>query len=211
MTSENKQRLTMLTRKEVAAADTGGVLDEQIDERRLREILRKSGTEFDADPILEVLKVRVGWYRLLNRHEDIAQREITKQAKDTAAVIDELMTRLMNMHPDVYAHACAWMREHKKEMAHAVMERVLGEDLLWMKLALESAANAMPKGKGGRRSEGERDTAYRAVYEALLKHCRDGVTLLVARELAACLLAGCGMAVPEDDRERERIIKDKKK
>jgi len=91
------------------------------------------------------------------------------------------------------------------------MKRVLGDDLLWMKLALESAAEAMPKGKGGRPSEGERDTAYREVYSALLEHCRCDVALVSARELAAGLLADCGVVVPEDDRERERITKDEKK
>lgn len=213
MTTENKQRLTMLTRKEVAAADTGGVLDERIDEQRLRKILRDAGRdrddnpiEFDAAPILDVLMERVGLYRMLERHEGIPQSEITKQARDTAAVIDELMTRLMNMHPDVYARACAWMLKQKKEMAHAVMRRVLGEDLMWMKLALESAADAMPEGKGGRPSEGERDTAYRAVYAALFANCRQRLTKKLAQTVARDLLVGCGVPVPAGEKEQREII-----
>lgn len=216
--SENKQRLTMLTRKEVAAADTGGVLDDCINEQRLRKILRDAGRdrydnpiEFDADRILDVLRERVGLYRMFERHEDITQSEIRKQARDTAAVIDELMTRLMNMHPDVYAHACFWMLKKKKEMAHAVMKRVLSEDLLWLKLALESAADAMPEGKGGRPSEGERDTAYRAVYAALFANCRQRLTKKLAQTVARDLLVGCGVPVPSGEKEQREIIQAGKK
>lgn len=206
MTTENKQRLTLLTSREVAAADTGGSLDEQLDEKSLLEILKRSGRAFDAGAVLDVVRGRVGWYRLSKSHKDIPQREITEQARATAAVIDELMTRLTDMHPDVYAHACAWMLKHKGEMAHAVMERVK-PDLSWLGWALKAAADAMPEGKGGRPADVERDKAYREVYEALLEHCKDDVPLVEARALAADLLLACGVDVPDDDRKRERVIK----
>ena len=204
--SENKQRLTMLKRREEAAADTGGALDDRVDERALMEVLTSNNRfSFDADAIIETIRTRVGWYRRLKGYKDIPQREIIKQGKNTVSVITELMKCLDNMHPNLQADVDPLLWRKNKEFLPETIERIR-PDLMFLSAALMHVVGTMPDGTAGRSPEGERDRAYCEVYEVVRKQSQPPMPMEKARVLAAYLLAMCGVNVPKCDRERERII-----
>lgn len=200
--SENKQRLTMLKRREEAAADTGGALDDRVDERALMEVLTSNKRfSFDADAIIETIRTRVGWCRMLKEYEDIPQREIIEQGKNTVSVIAELMKRLDNMHPNLQAGVDLLLWRKNEEFLPEIIERIR-PDLMFLSAALVQVVGTMPDGKAGRPRQGERDRAYCEVYEVVRKQSQPPMPVGKARDLAARLLAMCGVNVPKDDRER---------
>lgn len=206
--SDNKQRLTLLNRQEIGAADTGGVLDTRIPESEIIKYLEGfSGTTFDTAPILDTISSCVGWYRKLLNYKDIEPRERAQQAKDTVNVISELMTRLENMHPDVTAHADESLWKLKCEFVQDLAQRI-NPDLMTLRAVLKEAAKKMDTPSNvGRKREAERDCAYKETYNALLSHSTPQLTVTKARAIAHSLLQKCGVAVPQDNRTQERIIR----
>lgn len=102
----NKQRLTLLTKKERRSTSRSGWVDETLPDKQIEQrLLDEPGVIFDARSILDVLAYEVGLVRLLEQSEDsrLEPNEIAHQARQTADVIQELMERLEHMHFEIEA------------------------------------------------------------------------------------------------------------
>lgn len=207
--SENKQRLTKLAPKEKAAANTGGVLDESIPEQEIIKYLNsKHDTVFDTALILETVANRAGWYRLMQERPDIEPKARAQQARDTAAVIHELMDRLESMHPDVAAYADELLWRSDCELVCELAARI-NPDLLRLKLVLAKVADTMDSlpSKAGPKPKVDRDSAYTKTFQALKSHSHPALSDAKAREYAAELLRLCSIETPTDESDQRRIIK----
>src|SRR5688572_21506565 len=93
----NKQRLTLMTKAEKKAADWDGFIDFDIPREAITKRLKKEGTHrFDLRRILPLIRNQVVQVRAFKKKETSAlePKQIVQQAKDTARVIEELITRL---------------------------------------------------------------------------------------------------------------------
>lgn len=203
----NKQRLTLLSRHEKKAALTGGAVDDSIPEKALREILGKIHThDFGADAILAVVAEQAKYCRGfstpgIKKCETPAHmqpHEIESQAKDTAAVIDELMSRIRHMNPELKAKADEQLYGAFGSFALGMIEN-MRPDLYRLRAALQRAGDDIgSSAKRGPKSSGKAD-ARRAVAATIMMHSkrrtpsRRPLAKDRADELAGDLLDACGI------------------
>lgn len=199
--------------REIAAAATGGALNEQIREGPLRALLAgRPGIVIDVDRILPVVANAVGWCRLMFRLEEsrLSRQQVAEQARETAAVAGELIERLAHAHPDIAAHVDAALWQTRRN--HLVQLRYELTPVLAHLQAAFCAAQAQLQddvARRGPRPESERNAALRRVYEAILAHSTPTMGLDDARALSANLLQAAepGLAVPTDPRRLRRIMR----
>lgn len=206
---ENKQRVTLLTEKEKAAAKTGGALNTDIPEKKLRAILAKQSTAtFDADVILTSLANAMGSFRFGNEIASVymTNADDIKQANETAAVVQELITRLLHMSPTVSTMVSETLWVARREFAHSVIERI-NPDLYMLQAALNKAASEIEKWPTvrGARPKHDRNALIRKTYQLLRNNSSPRLSAINARTLTRELLNCCGIHAPEDDRELARI------
>lgn len=211
---KNKQRVTLLTPKEGAAANPGGLIDTRIPEPKLRAILAKQSTAtFDADVILTSLANAMGRFRFSQEIASVYMppADAIKQANETAAVVQELITRLNHLNPTVSAMLNETLWLARKEFANSIIERI-SPDLYMLQAALNKAASEIEKWptERGRRPNHDRNALIRKTYLLLQTNSTPQLTNKSARALTRALLECCGVRLPasdgESDRELQKII-----
>lgn len=211
---KNKQRVTLLTPKEGAAANPGGLIDTRIPEPKLRAILAKqTATTLDADVILTSLANAMGSFRFGNEIDSnrLEPAEQVNQAHATAAVITELITRLENMDPTVRDEANTVLWPDTRQFVSTHFERIK-PDLCWLLKATTIAAGKIEQQKNqpGRKPKLERNELIRKTYLLLQTNSTPQLTNKSARALTRALLECCGVRLPasdgESDRELQKII-----
>lgn len=196
---KNKQRLTLLTRKEKAAADTGGWVDERIPHDLLRQrLMNEGGREFDIDAILPKIAYQVGWVRMTQKHDaaHMEPKEIAQQAKETVAVIDELLSRLQHLHPHLAAEADYILFKARKEFVLSIKQRVQ-PDLYLLRASINQACGVIQKRpvKTGPKRNGWM-VARDAIAKLLREHSKPTIAAKTARALAVELLELCDLPSP---------------
>lgn len=212
----NPMRLrTRLPRKELAAADTGGCLDEEIPEEKLRDMLAVvPGSTLNAGAILEELKRAAGWYRLMNASgsNELSMAEKLSQAGMTIGIVDSLLQRLGHMEPTLEAVTDGALYPATKQSVSSILERI-EPDLQLLLFGLKGAVlqmEAWPKTRGRKRNS-ERNRALHTTIEAVRSHSTPQMNLAASRSLARALLTACRVHVPQDDRELQRLASPKKR
>lgn len=206
MTANSKQRLTLLTKAEKLAAVTGGALDENIPANLIRKRLRdEARVTFDTDALLPAIASRVAWCRGLQvpggkgqpaKAKRMEPTEIASQAADTCAVIDELMTRLDKLHPDLRAHADELLWRAGGEFVHTLRDRIQ-PDVYRLRAAIEQARLTVVDA-GSKR--GPKASAWTTARDGLAgdlhQHSQPVLAAKAAKALAVDLLELCGQSSP---------------
>jgi hypothetical protein len=189
----NKQRLTLMSRREKTAASTGGWLDERIPEDAVRTRLSNEPRTINVDPVLTILKSRVGWTRLLAAPEanHLEPNDIRQQARDTAAVLEELQVRLHYMHPNLKALVDGSLFRAHELSVLTIRERTK-PDLLLLAASLRMAESTIanwPVRTGPKYKEAQ--GAMAAIAKALRDHSKPSYSVKDSRALAKELLGYC--------------------
>lgn len=198
----NKQRITKLSPAEIqasiAATDAAarGAVDDAIPEEAIGMALDRFGRRaFDRAAIFQALRNRARMNRLMARAGHLEPAEIVKQARDTAAVIDELLLRLEHLHPDLVDRADETLMYARGDFIGAIQERI-ELDLKRVRVALQEAGDAIaaqPMQKGPKSTwPSMRDE----IADILRQHSSPPLPKREAKELAAEILALCGLADP---------------
>lgn len=204
MTSSNTQRLLLLTREEKLAAVTGGAIDDSIPELQIIQRLKNEVSRFDTAAILPLIRSQAGRCRGFHIPgkrgpvipSSLEPAEVIKQAGATCSVIDELRTRLANLHPDIDALANQVIYETRHEFLHDANAR-MDQDLLRIRAAITSASRTLRKSpsKAGPKHSGWQ-SARDAIAEALRKYSVPVIASKAATALAVDLLNLCGLKSP---------------
>lgn len=202
MSKDNKQRVTLLTRREKKAADLGGMLDDRIPEDAIRQRLANEGREFDTDAVLAELARQCAEIRFIGRIEasDLEPREVVEQAQETAAVVAELLERLQHMHPDLDCRASEILFSSRQIGVHQLAERIK-PDLYLLQAALMLAAGKIakrPTRTGPKRNQWTHSRD--ALAGTLRTHSAPAIPKKDSRTLAAELLELCGLPSPRKSR-----------
>lgn len=188
----NTQRITKLSRKEKAAAVSGGVLDLQVPESKLRQRLQDEPATFNIDTVLDEVAHHVAWARLTSSAAHMKPGKVREQAEHTVAVIDELIVRLDKMHPAIASMVDESLYRVGGEFCVDLRDR-MAPDLYRLRSALHSAIRTMefepvrPGPKGGR-------SALRATVAKILRaNSEPTINAAEAKALATDLLALCDL------------------
>lgn len=206
----NKQRVTMLSRKEKAAtaAMSGGWSNDIIPRAEVVKLLTQFVTDgIDAAALADVLTHRMGWYRMqVNAAAArLTRQECIDQATHTAAVAHELLERLSNLYPDVEAVADHVIYKARGEFVHAIKERIK-PDLYLLQVAMERTAaeiSEWPTKTGPKVNPSHILLA--EIFNAIRKQA-PAIGVTRARRLAAEMLGVCGVAAPDGDKELREAI-----
>ena len=193
----NKQRITKLSKKEKHAANSGGVLDDAIDAVSKR-LENEAGRNFDSEAIIERLAHSVGLIRLFKTAEKsrLEPKEVAKQASQTAAVIDELVTRFQNIHPELQVPLDDYYSIVHGFFFFQVLEGI-SPDLRRIQAILKKSAAEIrnqenrPGPKTGRWQIARNDIA-----DALIEYSKPKLSKKAAKEVAAELLELSGEPSP---------------
>lgn len=191
----NKQRLTKLSAAEVKAAQSGGWLDERVPEDLIaRRLSSEPATDFGVPEIVRFLGKRMGWIRLMANPEAarMEPKEVAQQARDTAAVIDELLDRRLRfMHPELQAMIDGVLFQAVNKHVLAIRQAI-DPDLRHLHAAALMVARKLEAtpGKTGPKST-ERKRAMTALSEHLQANSRPPLAKRRAQALAADLIAIC--------------------
>ena len=188
----NKQRLVRMPRREIAAAKSGGWLDERVPDE-VRSRLADEGRQIDVDKVLRVLSTRVGYVRLAANPESarMEPKQIAAQAQATAEVVAELLLRLRYMHPDLRVLADGYLFRAEGLAVLRIRENI-AEDLHRLEGAMKLARSdilAWPVRTGPKVKE--RQSATAAVAKALRDHSAPRLSLKDSRAIALELMALC--------------------
>lgn len=205
MSSENKQRLTLLSTKEKRSAVSGGAVDDAIPEDLLRQRLRnEAGVSFDSHAIIKVVASRAGYCRGFNvpgipgpvQPARMEPAELVKQAITTCAVIDELIVRMKSMHPDLTCWVNDALYRGRGETVGTLRDRVQ-PDLYLLRAAVVQAGSVIaerPVRTGPKRSPWL--LARDAIAATLREHSQPVIAAKAAKPLAVDLLELCGLPSP---------------
>ncbi len=195
---KNKQRLTQITPREKKAAHSGGCLDERIPAQQIRQRLADEPREFDVDAVLPVIANQAAWARMMAINESVrmTRGEVIQQARDTVEVIDELVARISNLHPDLACWATDALFKSGRDGFRNLTRR-LKPDLSVLRAAVNHAGATVqrqPKRTGPKQNRWmiARDNIGRALRE----HSTPAIPTKAAKALAADLLQICELPSP---------------
>jgi hypothetical protein len=202
----NKQRLTKLTRKEIAASKSGGWIDERIRDDEIRRLLESDPkVRYPIDTLLDKIRRVVGHARLFR---DVAAvklepHQLADQADGTAAVIDELLTRLRHLEPRVEGLASDILYRAEKDSVLWIRERI-APDLTTLMVVMRAVAVrlATPARPGPRRTYWTQ--ARDDIAAALQAHAEPKPSNKAAADLAADILSTCDLPNPRKARNSPR-------
>jgi hypothetical protein len=200
-----------MTKREIDASAIGRVLNEQVPDELLRKLLP---VELGEDAVLRILASvarAVGQYRFWQGGsvQNLQPQEIRDQARATAEIADELLTRLRHMHWEVKALVDADLYRINSDSMLTVANR-LEPELLRLRTALERTATNLDKQElpKGRKRDVARNQALRTVFVALreAKRGEKRIGVETARSLAGDLLQLAEPAMPiPTDRDQLRV------
>lgn len=191
----NKQRLTKITRTAKQASDTGGVLDFSIPEALLRQRLATDPKKYDVDAILQELSHRVAWARLEASVPRMKPSEVSKQAKDTAAVIDELIVRINHIYPELESFVDEALYQARGEFVLDMRGRI-EPDLYRLRGVMLSVAKTIDANPGQTGPKSAWPIMRDAIANTLRDHSEPQLDSRGAKALAAELLELCEMPSP---------------
>ena len=202
MSRTNKQRLTLMTRAEKRAAITGGAVDERIPEATLlRRLENEPDCEFESGPIVEAAAGAAGRCRGFHVPGEsggivpprMEPAQVVEQARATVAVIDELRTRLANLHPDIDCWANDALYRSQSTFIHELARRI-DPDLLRVRAAVNHAGRTLAaQGRRTGPKDAEWKTARTSIAEALRQHSTPRISIKQSTMLSEDLLALCGL------------------
>jgi hypothetical protein len=200
-----KQRLMKLTRQEIAASPQGGWIDERVPVEDVRQLLtREPRVTFDTQSLLVDLGRIAGHARLMRDVVRLERDQKAAQARETVAVIDELVQRLLHMDPHVEALATDLLYNAEKVSVLWVRQRI-APDLYLLRAALAGAATTIenkPSRTGPRPTWWTR--ARDDLTQALLDRATPRLAKKAAKALAVEILALCELRSPRKDRNSPR-------
>lgn len=209
MVEKNKQRVTLLSRKEVAAhsATGGGWGPSTVPRDKTLTVLGAHGIRDEADAILSACVDPLGRYLMTEnfKNAQLSPAEVRKQARETAAVAEELHRRIQYMDPflDGLVSGYAY-RMNQIDFPNNGLDYLLR--LQWVMRACEKDAEAWPS-KVPKRTQARNELATTVM--GILIQSVPAMTKDRAREIAAEILAAWGVALPVDERNKRRAVRAK--
>ncbi|MEN1957227.1 hypothetical protein [Luteimonas changyuni] len=165
---------------------------------RLKIPEREGNSVVDVRAVADELARALGWYR-----KETAERITPKGRREQADRLSTLLQELAGYFEQPTAIdplLRSRMLDNMRHLRIAIPEfsRIAG--------CVVNAARELPEVRTGPSVDAARGAAARMVYQAIRAHTTPQLGKVASRELAAKLLMGCQIRIPDGDKERRAIM-----